>query len=269
MAARRQQLADQGGWPPLRSSGRPGVGQRANQRAFWWLAIAEGKTSEDCLRPWVGSRWFREGGVMPTLDLAPSSRRYLSFAEREEIAILRARNVGVREIAWRLGRSPSTISRELRRNAATRGGKLDYRATTAQWHAERQARRPKAAKLAVVDQLRDYVQQRLSGQIVRPDGAAVAGPQVVWIGGRHGRRQDRQWATAWSPEQISNRLMIGFPDDEMMRISHEAATGSRRGSQARRRNGCVTGVSTMTRGRPSGSWIIISIRPQGLWALRT
>ena len=86
---------------------------------------------------------------MPTVTLAAPSGRYLSFAEREEIALLRAGGCGVREVARRLGRSPSTISRELRRNAATRGGRLDYRATTAQWHADRRARRPKPAKLAV------------------------------------------------------------------------------------------------------------------------
>jgi IS30 family transposase len=63
--------------------------------------------------------------------------RYLSFAEREEIALLRARGEGVREIARQLGRSPSTISRELRRNAGTRSGRLTYRASTAQWHADR------------------------------------------------------------------------------------------------------------------------------------
>jgi Helix-turn-helix domain/Phage integrase, N-terminal SAM-like domain len=82
---------------------------------------------------------------MPTVSQAPSSGRYLSFAEREEIAILRARGCGVREIARQLGRSPSTISRELR-NAATRSGRLEYRASTAQWHADRRARRPKRAK---------------------------------------------------------------------------------------------------------------------------
>ncbi|MPY81592.1 MAG: helix-turn-helix domain-containing protein, partial [Actinophytocola sp.] len=71
---------------------------------------------------------------MPTVSLAPLSGRYLSFAEREEIAILRAQDVRVREIGRRLGRDPSTISRELRRNAATRGGRLDYRASNAQWH---------------------------------------------------------------------------------------------------------------------------------------
>jgi IS30 family transposase len=226
MGARRQQLADRGGRPPLRSPGRPGVGQRDNRRAFW-LAIAEGKTSEDAaaavgLSPAVGTRWFREGGGMPTLDLAPHSGRYLSFAEREDIAISRAQDVGVREIARRLGRDPSTISRELRRNAATRGGKLEYRATTAQWHAERQARRPKLAKLAANDELRDYVQQRLAGEIARPDGTLVPGPEVAWIGRRHGRRKDRRWAHSWSPEQISNRLKVDFPDDPSMRISHEA-----------------------------------------------
>ena len=64
----------------------------------------------------------------------PLSGRYLSFEEREEIALLRAQGRGIRHIACRLERAPSTISREVRRNAATRSGGLDYRATTAQWH---------------------------------------------------------------------------------------------------------------------------------------
>ena len=83
---------------------------------------------------------------MPLIDLGPVSGRYRSFAEREEIALFRAKKVGVREIARRLGRAPSTISRELKRNAATRGGQLEYRAGTAQWKAELAARRPKSAK---------------------------------------------------------------------------------------------------------------------------
>jgi transposase, IS30 family len=191
------------------------------------LAIASGLSSEDAgvaagVAPAVGSRWFREGGGMPTVSRAPLSGRYLSFAEREEIAILRAQDVGRREIARRLGRSPSTISRELRRNAATRGGRLEYRATTAQWHADRRAERPKLARLAASQRLRDYVQQRLAGEITRPDGIPVSGPEVRWIGRRHGRRKDRRWAHSWSPEQIANRLPVDFPDDESMRISHEA-----------------------------------------------
>jgi transposase-like protein len=120
---------------------------------------------------------------MPSVTLAAPSGRYLLFAEREEIAILRARGCGVREIARQLGRSPSTISRELRRNAATRGGGLEYRASTAQWHADRRARRPKPAKLAVNTELRRYVQDRLSGAVQPPDGIAVAGPTVSWAGG--------------------------------------------------------------------------------------
>jgi IS30 family transposase len=159
---------------------------------------------------------------MPPIMLAPLSGRYLSFAEREEIAILRAQELGVREIARRVGRSPSTISRELRRNASTRSHAVAYRAATAQWHAERRASRPKVSKLAANDALREYVQDRLGGTIARPDGAAVPGPDVRWIGRRHGRRADRQWARSWSPEQIANRLRADFPDDETMRVSHEA-----------------------------------------------
>ena len=152
----------------------------------------------------------------------PLSGRYLLLAEREELAILRAQGTGIREIARQVGRSASTISRELRRNAATRSGGLDYRATTAQWHAERAARRPKPAKLATNAALRTYVQDRLSGLVVTPSGAAVPGPVVSWKGRRHGPRQDRRWASVWSPEQIAHRVTLDFPDDETMRISHEA-----------------------------------------------
>jgi len=152
----------------------------------------------------------------------PLSGRYLSFAERERIALLRAKGYGVREIARQLGRAPSTISRELRRNAATRSGSLDYQATTAQWHADRAARRPKLAKLATDAALRRYVQDRLAGMVVAPSGAAISGPLIPWKGRRHGRRQHRRWAQAWSPAQIAHRLPLDFPDDSSMRISHEA-----------------------------------------------
>ena len=128
----------------------------------------------------------------------------------------------MQEVARRLGRAASTISRELRRNAATRSGGLAYRATTAQWHAERAARRPKPAKLAQNAILRAYVEDRLAGVVVAPNGAPVPGPAVPWKGRRHGPRQDRRWAQAWSPEQIARRLSVDFPEDETMRISHEA-----------------------------------------------
>ena len=213
-----------------RSPGRPGVAQRENRRRFW-AAIATGVSSEEAVsgvgvsHP-VGYRWFREVGGMRPKILAPSSKprseRHLSFAEREEIALLRAQGCGVRETARQLGRDASTISRELRRNAATRGGNLEYRATTAQWHAERAARRPKPAKLAVNARLRKYVQERLAGEVVGPGGSAARGPVVPWRSRRHGRRQHRRWGKAWSPEQIAQRLRLDFPGDETMRISHEA-----------------------------------------------
>ena len=134
-----------------------------------------------------GTRWFREAGGMPPSHLAPSAKppsgRYLSFAEREEIALLRVQGHGVREIARRLGRAPSTLSRELRRNAATRGGGLEYRATTAQWHADRAARRPKPAKLAVNARLSEVsapaalpalnvIRQGTSIRLNRPSGVS-------------------------------------------------------------------------------------------------
>lgn len=214
------------GRPAMRSPGCPPI-RRDVERAFW-VKIAEGLTSEDAavacgVSGPVGSRWFRERGGMPTIQLTALSGRYLSFVEREEIALLKAQDLGVREIARRVGRSPSTISRELRRNAATRSGHLAYRASIAQWKAELMARRPKTAKLAANAALREYVADRLAGVIRQADGAPVPGPAAPqWKGRNKARRQDRRWATAWSPEQIAHRLPIDFPDDESMRISHEA-----------------------------------------------
>src|SRR2546428_13822664 len=113
--------ADRALRPRMRSPGRP-PGWRREHRQRFWEAIARGLSSEDAaaaagLSSAVGTRWFREGGGMRTVSPAPLSGRYLSFAEREEIAILNAQDVGGREIARRLERSPSTVSRELPRNA--------------------------------------------------------------------------------------------------------------------------------------------------------
>lgn len=111
--------------------------------------------------------------------------------------MLRAQKIGVRGIARHIGLSPSTISRELRRNAATRSGQIEYRASTAQWKADLAARRPKPAKLAEHERLREYVQDKLSGYVYAKDGTVVAGPDVAgWKGRNKPWRRDRRWATA-------------------------------------------------------------------------
>ena len=212
---------------------------------------------------------------MPSIDPGLFSGRYLSFSEREEIAILKAQGIGVRETARRLGRSPSTISRELRRNAATRCGRLEYRASVAQWKAELVAQRPKTAKLVADARLREYVQQRLAGEVRRADGTSAAGPATVPFKGRNKpRRQDRRWVSAWSPQPISERLKLDFPDDLGMRISHEAIYQSlfvqSRGALKRELVACLrTGRAlrvprARARQRPAGhvtSEVMISQRP--------
>lgn len=210
------------------SPGRPTVAWREDRVRFW-AAIAGGLKTEDAARKArvsspVAFRWFRHaGGVNPCLSPTVSGR-YLSFVEREEIALLRAQGVGVREIARRLQRSPSTISRELRRNASTRTWRLEYKASIAQWHAERRARRPKVAKLVTNDRLRTYVQERLSGAVRGDRGRAVGPPGPRWSGRNKPRRGDRRWVQGWSPQQIASRLQVDFPDDPSMRISHEGST---------------------------------------------
>ncbi len=164
----------------MRSPGAPLL-RREIERHFW-EKIATGITSEKAaeavgVSQVVGTRWFRHRGGMPLFMSSPISGRYLSFAEREEIGLLWAQRVGVREIARRIRRSPSSVSRELRRNAATRGGKLEYRASVAQWKAELVARRPKQAKLVTNPRLQHYVQDRLAGKIQAPDGREIAGPR--------------------------------------------------------------------------------------------
>jgi IS30 family transposase len=226
----RKRRSARSGRAPLPSPGRPPAAGRDEQIRFW-RAIATGLSSEDAAleagvsQP-VGTRWFQKAGGMPPAmfrsSAKPLSGRYLSLVEREEIALLRVQGYSIQAIGRRLGRAASTISRELRRNAATRSGGLEYRATAAQWHADRSARRPKPTKLALNTPLRTYVEERLASVVMAPSGALVPGPAVPWKGRRHGPRKDRRWARAWSPEQIARRLQVDFPDDTTMRISHEA-----------------------------------------------
>ena len=164
--------------------GRPAI-PVAVQREFWsavrsGMVVAEAAASVG-VSITVGWRWFRHvGGVMPEPYPAAKTSagaRRLSFQEREEISCRRATGEGVREIARQLGRSPSTVSRELRRGIVR--AKSGYRASVAQALADQRARRPKARMLALDDRLRDHVQNRLHAKD--------------------------------SPEQISHRLVVLFP----------------------------------------------------------
>lgn len=278
MEPRKRRRSDRALRPRMRSPGRPTVSRREHRQHFW-ESIAKGASSEEAavdagVSPAVGARWFREYGGMQPYPHVPLSGRYLAFVEREEIAVLHAQGQGVRKIARQLRRSPSTISRALRRNAATRSGDLQYRATTAQWHADRRAGRPKVAKLSANDDLKQYVQDRLGGAIEAPGGTVVPGPAVRWTKRRRVHRHDRRWATSWSPEQIANRLRVDFPDDESMRISHEAIYQALyvqgRGVLRRELTACLRTGRTLrvprarTRGRRKGfvgPEIMISERP--------
>lgn len=160
-------------------TGRPEP-SRAVQRDFW-RRIASGATTADAAEAvgvsWpVGSRWFRHAGGMPPISLDEPTGRYLSFTEREEIALLRAQDVGVREIARRIGRDPGTISRELRRNAATRSGTQVYRAGVAQWKAQQAAKRPKTAKLVDNDRLRGMCRSGSPGPSAGPTAPPSQAP---------------------------------------------------------------------------------------------
>ena len=162
----------------------------------FWNAVREGLSVKDAVgvvgvSVSAGDRWvLQRGGVMPSLRAGPGTRR-LSFAEREEIALLRAQKLGVREIARQVGRDPGTISRELRRvpHNPNDPHRPVYRASTAQADADDKARRPKGGKLATNLPLRREVQARLKNN--------------------------------HSPEQIAARLREDHPDDPEMWVSHE------------------------------------------------
>src|SRR5258705_2876549 len=224
----RKRRSDRSGRAPLPSPGRPPVAGRDEQSRFW-LGIAAGLSSEDAAfeagvsQP-VGTRWFRKAGGMPPAmfrsSAKPLSGRYLSPVEREEIALLRIQGHSMQEIGRRLGRSASTISRELRQRSHSQpwaGVSRDDRPV-----ACRAISSPPQTDQACNATLRTYVEERLAGIVVAPSGIPVTGPAVSWKNRRDGQRQNRRWARACSPEQIARGLPIDFPDDETMRISHEA-----------------------------------------------
>jgi len=168
--------------------GRPGGLSAAGKKGLWERWRAGGSVGDIArrLRKPPGSihgMLRATGGISP-----PERRRHgcaLTPAEREEISRGLATGESLREIAARLGRPASTVSREVDRN----GGREQYRATKADERAWQRARRPKRCLLATNDLLRDVVAKKLDED--------------------------------WSPEQISGWLERRYPDDEAMRVSHE------------------------------------------------
>ena len=215
MGVRERQRAVRAMRGQMWSPGRPSIARREDRQRFW-RAIAAGHSSEEAaaaagVSQAVGGRWFRDGGGMPPISLAPLSGRYCRLLSGKRSRSFMRSVYGVREIARRLGRSASTISRELRRNASTRtlslgvsgdDGAVARRATREPPEGREARRERRAARVRAGAARRDDRQAgRWSG----------AGPEVRWIGRRHGRRQDRRWARSWSPEQIANRLPLEFP----------------------------------------------------------
>ena len=156
----------------------------------FWAGIRVGLSIEEAARA-VGMgqstarrRFAEAGGVNPTRVAGPVGR-YLSMAEREEIAVQHAAGSSAADIGRALGRHRSTVGRELAAGMTGRG----YRASVGQRKADQARRAPRAAKLASNQALREEVEQRLQ------------------------RRE--------SPEQIAGRLRRDFPDDPEMQVCAE------------------------------------------------
>jgi len=167
--------------------GRPGLSDA--QKAELWRRWKEGQTLSEiglALSKHAGSIHgvvLAKGGIAPVARRR--SRRTLTLNEREEISRGLAAGSSIRQIAHGLGRSPSTVSREVTRH----GGPARYRASDADQAAWDRALRPKACRLATQPRLRQIVASKLALQ--------------------------------WSPEQIANWLEQQYPDDQTMRVSHE------------------------------------------------
>jgi transposase, IS30 family len=211
----------------------------------FWGALARGETVTDAAKEVgtyreKGGRWIAgTGGVPPPPRGRHLKGRCLTFTEREEIVLLRAGGESIRGVARRLGRSPSTISRELRRNADAR---REYRPSRAHALAWQRAERPKPAKLAVNAALREIVEQDL--------------------------------ARKYSPAQIAARLRMRFPTNPEMWVSGETIYQSlyvtSRGALKRELTACLrTGRTLRKPGRRTGQrrnripdMINIAQRPQ-------
>ena len=176
------------------------MGRRGRKRRlgvedeYWRLVLSGIGTVEACrllrIGRKTGYRWRAERGGLPPLRVAEAVRgaRYLSRFERQRIASLCAQGLGVREVARRLGRYPSTISRELRRNVRPHDGGV-YDGDLADARARERAERRRPGRLAIDTELRDLVQAKLELE--------------------------------WSPEQISAWLRSTHPGRRSWHVCHE------------------------------------------------
>jgi transposase, IS30 family len=176
------------------------MGRRGRKRQLYvetryWKLLAFGVgTVEACravgINRKTGYRWRAENGGVPPVRVAEIARsnRYLSLLERQRIATLRAHGVGVREIACRIGRAASTVSRELRRNLL-RHDRDVYDADLAHARARQRARRMRRTRLIRDVELRQLVQSKLELE--------------------------------WSPEQIAAHLRSAYPDRRDWHLCHE------------------------------------------------
>lgn len=171
----------------MATMGRPGLS--ASQKADLWQRWKDGQSLSE-----IGSALGKHAGSIHGVlssngGIVPYARRRsrlaLTLTEREEISRGISSGESIRQIASRLGRAPSTVSREIARH----GGRRKYRATLADSVAWQRTLRPKLCRLAVHKELQGVVAEQLS--------------------------------LDWSPEQISGWLRVQFPDDDTMRISHE------------------------------------------------
>lgn len=167
--------------------GRPGLS--ASQKAELWQRWKAGQSLSDIGRALGKHAGSIHGVVSSNGGIVPTGRRRsclaLTFAEREEVSRGIAAEASVRQIAAGIGRSPSTVSREIARH----GGRNRYRASEADSEAWDQGRRPKPCRLAIHHRLQRVVANKLS--------------------------------LDWSPAQISGWLKLEFPGEESMRVSHE------------------------------------------------
>ena len=174
---------------------RRGRKRRLDAESLYWQLIISGVgTVQACQEVGIGRktgyRWRAENGGLPPVRLAEEVRsgRYLSLLERQRIATLHRQGLGVRAIAARMGRAPSTVSRELRRNMRPHDQGI-YDSDLAHARARERARRPRRGRLLEDAELRAEVQAKLELE--------------------------------WSPEQIASHLRRAYPDRPAWHVCHE------------------------------------------------